>query len=138
MSRRINKWDKVNWHTILHRNWDTIFFECWRCWSFSKKSRANLYKNTWCSNCAKSNQQLDFSLRTRCWILWLYLPTIKSRIQRWWTIKEALYQEKRVFKESLSSKDLLYINSVSEKTYKENKLMGEKSYLKYKTRINYN
>jgi hypothetical protein len=43
-----------------------------------------------------------------------------------------------VFKESLSSKDLLYINSVSEKTYKENKLMGEKSYLKYKTRINYN
>ena len=124
--RKINKWCIVNWHYILNRDWDSILFKCWRCKAISKKHRQNLYKHKWCNNCAMWNQKLDFSLRTKCWILWLYLPTIKSRIQRWWTVTEALYEEKRVHKEQFNEKDMSYLNKFYTKNYKEDNELAKK------------
>jgi len=130
--RILKRWVVVNWHYILDKIWNKVFFKCWRCWSLATKMRSNLYKNDWCSNCAMGNQKSEFSLRTKCWILWLYLPTIKSRIQRWWKLKEALYQDKRVLKESFNEKDLSYISKFYSESHEVDKTLEDKAYLKYK------
>ena len=130
--RVIKEWSIVNWHYILNRDKDYVLFKCGRCWSIATKNRANLYKNDWCSNCAKANQQLDFSLRTKCWMLWLYLPTIKSRIQRWWSMTEALYQDKRVHKESFNEKDFKYIGDYREKHFELDEALAKKVEIKSK------
>lgn len=139
MPKKLNPWDKVNWHKILSRDWNSFKIICWNCWAYVKKSKDKLYKNKRCEECQRWNHKYSQHISTMCWILWLKLTTVRSRLARGWTVKEALYQTKRVWRtgEWLTLKDMKYLVDFNEAHYEENKRYEESAYIKYKTRINY-
>jgi len=121
----------INWHRILNKDWNNYLVICWNCWSYIKKTRSKLYQNKWCIYCTNRNTKTN--LKIRCWLLWLYYPTILSRINRWWDITAALYQDKnwKQLWEILSQKDLIYLNKFYEKNYNEDKEIAGKARNKY-------
>jgi len=126
-------WDKVNWHTIISKLWNKFTIRCWTCWILTKKWNQWLHLNDRCKKC-QDKVTLHYAWRSImqwCYILWLNEHTIRNRIKRWWTIKEALFLDRRVLYESLSDKDLIYLAKYNETTHDQMKALEDNAYKNY-------
>lgn len=130
----------INWHTILKIIWNDYHIICWTCWRYCKKSMQWVYQSKRCKKC-QDVVMLHYAwrgIKQWCYILWLNEFSIRNRIKRWWTIKEALFQHKRVFKEEFNEKDLKYMSDFYSKSFSDDKKLEEKCNKKYdKLKVKY-
>lgn len=136
MKRRIydySEWSIINWHKILNKITPSKFLvECWTCKAVTTKHKSNLLRNKKCIFCKTIHRVYDRDVWTVCWMLWLDEDVVRSRLTRWYTLKEAL-NYRCIPKESFRLEDLNYIYKQLEATYEEDKLVANRVEIKNRT-----
>lgn len=122
-------WKAIGIHTIIrafsHKN---IYAICGWCGLDIKTNITSLKKSNWCKSCIRQKYKVYE------YLYWISKERIWNRINKWWTLPEAIWLIPRILwnpESKFTDRDLLYISKISNKTYQEFKILENNTNEKY-------